>query len=442
MKYESGNTYEGEWVNDQKHGYGIMNWNTADQVYTGYWKDNLPHGEGELIWGNSTINKLISKENCNIYRGEFEHGERSGQGTFFFMNGSQYSGEWLQNNKHGIGCFVQSNGSIMSGNFNKNQFVLLNNLSDKEKKLKEKNRDAELQYALYLSDVLSKFPISSVNFLSTSYENILSSRSNTIKKEIERVLLKYNQFVKSFYLKYNDFSNKLRIKDFSKNSKNSININELNDVFPLISVENRIKRLKFATNNSRNILNRFFSSNVLILIRSLRELSLINSSFNTYDLLEVLKQYREEFKRNIVKNYIDYYQENISTYKENNSPSSPSPSTSSTISSPSSPLPSSNDFSLKSFDTELKTILSEELLGIDYLFDTYQNEEASRDQDSFMISMRQPLKEFEFINMIARVVLEVSIRQGFDPSYLTPYQVVEKFLAEKVIIFISFIYYN
>ncbi len=30
MKYISGNIYEGEWLNDQKNGYGVMNWFTEN----------------------------------------------------------------------------------------------------------------------------------------------------------------------------------------------------------------------------------------------------------------------------------------------------------------------------------------------------------------------------------------------------------------------------
>ena len=32
MKYESGDTYEGDWVNDRKCGRGIMLWKANDEV--------------------------------------------------------------------------------------------------------------------------------------------------------------------------------------------------------------------------------------------------------------------------------------------------------------------------------------------------------------------------------------------------------------------------
>ncbi len=91
MRYASGNNYEGYWYNDKKSGRGYMIWRDLDELYCGDWLNDLPHGNGEHIWGDSS-SKLATRQLCNIYRGSFESGVRSGLGTFFYSNGSQYSG--------------------------------------------------------------------------------------------------------------------------------------------------------------------------------------------------------------------------------------------------------------------------------------------------------------------------------------------------------------
>lgn len=91
MRYISGNTYEGCWADDKKCGRGVMIWKDIDEVYSGDWYDDKPHGRGEHIWGDNG-SKSLTKQVCNIYRGEWACGLREGMGTFFYANGSQYTG--------------------------------------------------------------------------------------------------------------------------------------------------------------------------------------------------------------------------------------------------------------------------------------------------------------------------------------------------------------
>jgi hypothetical protein len=50
MVYPSGNSYEGEWADDQKSGAGVMRWDTLGQAYCGRWARDLPNGLGEHTW--------------------------------------------------------------------------------------------------------------------------------------------------------------------------------------------------------------------------------------------------------------------------------------------------------------------------------------------------------------------------------------------------------
>ena len=40
--------YEGEYLNDKKHGFGVYTWADGRQ-YHGMWKDGKQHGEGKYI---------------------------------------------------------------------------------------------------------------------------------------------------------------------------------------------------------------------------------------------------------------------------------------------------------------------------------------------------------------------------------------------------------
>ena len=52
-------------------------------IYEGMWKNNLVHGKGTYIW-----------QDGKKYIGEFVHGKRHGQGSFYIGNELAYDGTW------------------------------------------------------------------------------------------------------------------------------------------------------------------------------------------------------------------------------------------------------------------------------------------------------------------------------------------------------------
>jgi hypothetical protein len=42
---KSGAVYEGEWLNQKRHGFGVLKWPDG-AVYSGYWKANKADGQG------------------------------------------------------------------------------------------------------------------------------------------------------------------------------------------------------------------------------------------------------------------------------------------------------------------------------------------------------------------------------------------------------------
>ena len=72
------------------------------------------HGHGEYIW-RAFYNDTFAFPIQNIYRGFWERGKRSGEGTMTFGDdtGMKLVGEWDQDFKHGSGYLICGNGKVL-----------------------------------------------------------------------------------------------------------------------------------------------------------------------------------------------------------------------------------------------------------------------------------------------------------------------------------------
>lgn len=145
----SGVFYKGEWLNDQRHGYGILEspdgsvfqgkWEKGTQVYglfiwpnvgqyTGFWSGHLMEGEGsyksldgELLTGEWKNSKLHGKgerrtPNGEVYSGVWIEGRLCGKGLFQSEN-VKYTGEFLDNVEHGKGVKLWKDGTMYEGDW-------------------------------------------------------------------------------------------------------------------------------------------------------------------------------------------------------------------------------------------------------------------------------------------------------------------------------------
>ena len=81
--------YEGDFYNDEMHGYGTMNWKNG---YEGEWKNGLMHGQGSFYYKNG-----------KIYKGSYENGEKNGKGTMKWLKKKRkYNGDWKNGKQHGV----------------------------------------------------------------------------------------------------------------------------------------------------------------------------------------------------------------------------------------------------------------------------------------------------------------------------------------------------
>lgn len=316
MKYASGNTYEGEWLDDKKSGTGLMVWRDVDEVYTGQWLNDLPHGLGEHIWGDSASHS-VRKETCNIYRGSFVQGRREGEGAFFYMNGSMYSGGWMADLKQGEGIFIYADGRIFGGLFHQNRMIT--DFAKEEASAPRATEAVNPQFKLHISDLFRAYPNllnSSVgkNAASSPVRNAVAvvkigalptaAKANQTHAEtaavevmeMERLLLKYNHYLRNAFRRYTDFANKRRLGETLR----------AHQLLAGWSPQDTVHRLHKTCATARIFQKRFFCMNLEQMLRFLRESGVVGPFFRSYDLTQCLVQMRAELEMSCVDKLREY----------------------------------------------------------------------------------------------------------------------------------------
>jgi len=122
--------YEGEWVEDMKHGHG--EWKSVEGVYIGQFMYNYREGEGTMRYadgsiytgswkkdkrhGIGTYEAGTSKSRIRKYEGEWAFGKKNGKGHIWFTNGNQYEGTFKRDQIHGNGTMMSFvNGAKLEG---------------------------------------------------------------------------------------------------------------------------------------------------------------------------------------------------------------------------------------------------------------------------------------------------------------------------------------
>ncbi|VVC40636.1 MORN motif [Cinara cedri] len=106
--YNNSMAYEGQWVANKRHGFGIMKKKVEDYfilVFEGYWINNR-YARGKLY------------EEDGVYEGEFSttaDGKKSGCGIKRWNDGAVYEGQWRDNQFNGQGFFTEANGNNYDG---------------------------------------------------------------------------------------------------------------------------------------------------------------------------------------------------------------------------------------------------------------------------------------------------------------------------------------
>ncbi|KAL4449742.1 hypothetical protein ABPG74_008115 [Tetrahymena malaccensis] len=132
-------SYEGQWVKDQKHGKGKFI-NEDGIIYEGVWNNNKSNGYGTLTIPENyyeqkdyqqkliliesfkiltkSLNNLFQKDGELLnYRGGWKDGKMDSLGIAIFCNGDRYEGDFQDGLRHGKGEYTFQDGKKYIGNW-------------------------------------------------------------------------------------------------------------------------------------------------------------------------------------------------------------------------------------------------------------------------------------------------------------------------------------
>lgn len=132
--YYTKETYQGQWENNLKHGYGVQTYKHGIRRYEGQWKAGKRHGEG-VLWvrvkntrdqfrraytGGWEEDKKCGEgtcyyENADYYEGQWKDGKRDGKGLMRYVSGNVYQGNWKADKRQGFGIMTAANGDLYEG---------------------------------------------------------------------------------------------------------------------------------------------------------------------------------------------------------------------------------------------------------------------------------------------------------------------------------------
>jgi hypothetical protein len=107
-------TYVGETRSSNRSGQGTFTW-LDGRKYVGEWRHNKINGWGTLTWPNG-----------QKYVGEFKDDKQDGQGTLTWENGDKYVGEFKDGFYDGQGTYTFADGRTQSGLWREGKLVTAN----------------------------------------------------------------------------------------------------------------------------------------------------------------------------------------------------------------------------------------------------------------------------------------------------------------------------
>lgn len=108
-------SFEGQFVEGIRFGYGTLFYKNGNIAYIGLWKNGKEDGQGISFYKNGNIN----------YQGKWKNGMKNGQGLSYYRNGKlEFQGKRKSNKKHGVGILFEDSGDIKThGKWKYNEYI-------------------------------------------------------------------------------------------------------------------------------------------------------------------------------------------------------------------------------------------------------------------------------------------------------------------------------
>ncbi|KAL4467018.1 hypothetical protein ABPG74_010615 [Tetrahymena malaccensis] len=130
LRYSDGSRYDGEILNNQRHGYGTLLSSDFQVIYQGDWQNDTYHGQGKFF--NPLAENLFEEyefsdfdialsQYWESYEGEFYEGKLDGFGTLMLTNGEKLVGNFKKGRICGKGTFYCNKGPAVTGNWEDNR---------------------------------------------------------------------------------------------------------------------------------------------------------------------------------------------------------------------------------------------------------------------------------------------------------------------------------
>ncbi|EAR97020.1 kinase domain protein (macronuclear) [Tetrahymena thermophila SB210] len=132
LRYSDGSRYDGEILNNQRHGYGTLLSSDFQVIYQGDWQNDTYHGQGKFF--NPLAENLFDEyeysdfdvalsQYWESYEGEFYEGKLDGFGTLMLTNGEKLVGNFKKGRICGKGTFYCNKGPAVTGNWEDNRLL-------------------------------------------------------------------------------------------------------------------------------------------------------------------------------------------------------------------------------------------------------------------------------------------------------------------------------
>ena len=128
--------YNGNFVDRQRHGNGIMHYLNGDK-YLGNWRLGQREGEGRMQFARGDVYQggfasddfagrgVLIFANGTRYEGEFENGYFQGRGKMLSADGVVFEGGWEKGRRHGFGSLTFRDGTEVSGKWDHGRYRIL-----------------------------------------------------------------------------------------------------------------------------------------------------------------------------------------------------------------------------------------------------------------------------------------------------------------------------